>query len=430
MTPPLPAHDSSEPLEVDVPSAGVPELVEMGAVMTTMASLSMPDLVISDLAITSFVDGQATYTYTITNIGDGPANLDGPTADDADNVAIQGFASADEIFHNAGDIPVGGSIIGISHLGILMPGESISGSFGAGGNFDPSTHPYLTVKADWGEVVTESNEANNTAAVLFEQPDLVVTDLTIDSYNQGLINYTFTITNVGTGPADLDGPTTANTDNVSTQAFLSEDQIFNNGNDVPAGGGILDLSPLGTLEPGESFTRSTGGVNLTFDASTRPYLTLKADWGDVVDESNEDNNTASVFVATPGDTNSDGIVDVLTDAFTLAGNLGIANGATWANGDFNGDGRVDVLNDAFTLVENLGTDRRPPTALRVSNTDGHANDLFEVPSTVLMQSTFSTEDDRAPAINSQIELGSSGRETLALSGSYYLVDSVFAAVDW
>lgn len=60
------------------------------------------------------------------------------------------------------------------------------------------------------------------------------------------------------------------------------------------------------------------------------------------------------YVALPGDANLDGQVNVLEDAFSLVGNLGVTEGATWADGDFNGDGQVTVLDDAFVLVDNLG----------------------------------------------------------------------------
>ena len=60
------------------------------------------------------------------------------------------------------------------------------------------------------------------------------------------------------------------------------------------------------------------------------------------------------YVAIPGDTNLDGTVDVLNDAFSLVANLNSTTNVAWANGDFNGDGVVDVLNDAFVLVANLG----------------------------------------------------------------------------
>jgi hypothetical protein len=55
-----------------------------------------------------------------------------------------------------------------------------------------------------------------------------------------------------------------------------------------------------------------------------------------------------------GDTNLDGSVDVLNDAFALVASLGSVDGVSWSGGDFNADGAADVLNDAFTLVGNLG----------------------------------------------------------------------------
>ena len=70
--------------------------------------------------------------------------------------------------------------------------------------------------------------------------------------------------------------------------------------------------------------------------------------------------TESVYVALPGDTNLDGQVNVLDDAFALVSNLGTSTGATWAQGDFNGDGAVDVLGDAFILVSRLGQSVVPP----------------------------------------------------------------------
>lgn len=55
-----------------------------------------------------------------------------------------------------------------------------------------------------------------------------------------------------------------------------------------------------------------------------------------------------------GDTNLDGSVDVLNDAFTLVGNLNSTGPYSYASGDLNADQRVDVLGDAFTLIGNLG----------------------------------------------------------------------------
>ena len=60
-----------------------------------------------------------------------------------------------------------------------------------------------------------------------------------------------------------------------------------------------------------------------------------------------------------GDTNLDGVVDVLDDAFTLISNLGNNMATSWSQGDFNGDRSVDVIDDAFALVGNLGQSNTP-----------------------------------------------------------------------
>ena len=88
------------------------------------------------------------------------------------------------------------------------------------------------------------------------------------------------------------------------------------------------------------------------------------------------NSVESVYVAIPGDTNLDGQVDVLFDAFQLVGNLGTTGGATWAQGDFNGDGNVDVLNDAFILVGQLGRSVGPtaPLGLATSSVVSHTGE--------------------------------------------------------
>jgi|GEM_PF-6198693 len=123
-----------------------------------------PDLVVRDLSIQAVTTDAVFYNYTITNVGDAPANMDGPTNANPDNVSVQAFFSADQVFNNAGDQPAGGSIISAAPLGDLMPGESVSRSRTVSIPFNANTHPYLTIKADWGDSLAESNESNNTAA--------------------------------------------------------------------------------------------------------------------------------------------------------------------------------------------------------------------------------------------------------------------------
>lgn len=125
----------------------------------------IPDLVISSLSAKIVGPNRVQYSWTITNVGTGPVNMDGPTANNADNLSVQAFVSKDTIFGNAGDIPAGGTIIGVSPLGNLAPGASKSGSFTATVQANLSQFPHLVLKVDPGNVVTELNDNNNTAAV-------------------------------------------------------------------------------------------------------------------------------------------------------------------------------------------------------------------------------------------------------------------------
>jgi hypothetical protein len=136
---------------------------------------------------------------------------------------------------------------------------------------------------------------SSSANISVAKPDLVVTSLSVTSYTLTSIAYNYTIKNIGTASANLDGPTPANEDNVSVQAYLSADTIFNNTNDIAAGGTILGNSPLGNLAPGATFSGSFS-ASAPVDPSVTPYLTLMVDWEDVVDESNETNNTAATLI--------------------------------------------------------------------------------------------------------------------------------------
>ncbi len=255
---------------------------------------AQPDLVVMAAAVTCWSTDSVSWSYTIKNIGSAPANLDGPTGDNADNVSIQAYLSADTVFQNDSDIAAGGTIIGSSPLGTLDPGETFSGTFSASAPVNPAVTPYLVLKVDYGGVVAESDESNNTLAVpLGEEgchPDLIVSSLAVTAFTSSSISYNYTITNIGGAPAHIEGPTSSDFDNVSVQAYTSPDTIFANAGDFPAGGTIVGSSPLADLNPGDSLSGSfTSGA--TVDRFKLPYLVLKVDFGDSVTESNEANNT-------------------------------------------------------------------------------------------------------------------------------------------
>jgi hypothetical protein len=123
------------------------------------------DLLISSLSAKFIAPNKVQYSWTITNIGTGAINLDGPTANNSDNLSVQAMVSKDTVFGNAGDVPAGGTIIGVSPLGNLAPGTSRSGTFTATVQANFTQLPHLILKVDPGNAVAELNENNNTAAV-------------------------------------------------------------------------------------------------------------------------------------------------------------------------------------------------------------------------------------------------------------------------
>jgi hypothetical protein len=127
-------------------------------------------------------------------------------------------------------------------------------------------------------------------------PDLVISSLSAKLVPPNKVQYSWTITNVGSGAAKLEGPTPGSADNVSVQAMLSKDTVFGNAGDLPAGGTIVGNSPLPDLAP---LASKSGTFTATIQGSITqlPHLVLKVDSRSVVVELNENNNTAAVGVA-------------------------------------------------------------------------------------------------------------------------------------
>ena len=138
---------------------------EAGAQVVPPKPPQIPDLVISSLSAKIVAPNRVQYSWTITNIGTGPVSLDGPTANNSDNLKVQAMVSKDTVFGNAGDVPAGGTIVGTSPLGNLAPGASRNGTFTATVQANFTQLPHLVLKVDPGNAVTELNENNNTAAV-------------------------------------------------------------------------------------------------------------------------------------------------------------------------------------------------------------------------------------------------------------------------
>ncbi len=121
------------------------------------------------------------------------------------------------------------------------------------------------------------------------QPDLIISNLeVIDPISPNYdISYRYQITNIG--------DETANADDVSIQAYISSDAVFSPQADIPAGGRVLDVSGI---QPGQTITQSFGAT-VNFDVKSTPYLTMRVDWQDGLDEADESNNTAWTHIIEP-----------------------------------------------------------------------------------------------------------------------------------
>lgn len=122
----------------------------------------LPDLIATSLTVTYFSDTLIKYSYTIKNIGEARANMDGLTTADDDNLSV-GACQTEDTISSVSDVPAGGTIVGSSPLGFLIPGQSRSGSFHFYFyNIDRAKYRYLKLIVDVKSSVKESYENNNT----------------------------------------------------------------------------------------------------------------------------------------------------------------------------------------------------------------------------------------------------------------------------
>lgn len=124
-----------------------------------------PDLIVENVEVLSIDSVSVIYQFTIRNIGDGMADLDGP--DDVnifDNVNFRGVLSPDDILDNAGDKGAGGAFLNPPiDPTELYPGEVFTKSFSAGmGGANYLDFHYLFVEIDGVGNLPETNEDNNT----------------------------------------------------------------------------------------------------------------------------------------------------------------------------------------------------------------------------------------------------------------------------
>lgn len=94
-----------------------------------------PDIVFTNISITSIVDGTYSYSFEIKNIGTTNVVLG--------QIVIQNYVSTDDQVGN--DAPAGGAYMSYLNKDILSPGETYSGTYQASpfSQNPQSSHPYL-----------------------------------------------------------------------------------------------------------------------------------------------------------------------------------------------------------------------------------------------------------------------------------------------
>ena len=138
---------------------------------------------------------------------------------------------------------------------------------------------------------TDDNANTSSFANCYTVPDVCAdvefVSISITQRTSTSLSFSYSFNNKGTGIANLDGPTSAEFDNVSIQTFVSTDNIYGNANDVPSGGSIIDLSPIGNLSTNQNYN---GNFTAYKDVDNFNYLIILLDWGDVITECDETNN--------------------------------------------------------------------------------------------------------------------------------------------
>jgi subtilase family serine protease len=238
------------------------------------AMVALPDVMFTARQLLSATPSQASYSYTIKNVGTA-------TIPDLFNVVIQNFYSDNPLFNDAGDVFLGNVPIGV-HVA-LPPGASHSGTVTLNAVMRPNVR-FLLLKIDGLNTVMESNESNNVAYTLV-RPDLGFSNVTVISHTATQVDYSYTIRNTGT-------VTLPDMFNVTIQNFYSANNVFNDSGDAPAGGGIVGVH--GSLAPGASFSGVFSAIGTVPAGMT--FLTGKIDASNAIIEVSETNNTFAAAI--------------------------------------------------------------------------------------------------------------------------------------
>jgi hypothetical protein len=259
----------------------IPEAIEGNNAAS--ARMQSADLELTS-AIVNLVSGNSlTYTYTLKNNGPLPVNL--ATA----GLNIQALLSADNVFNNTGDVSLGNRPLGTS-LPVLQPGVTFSRrvTHTASSAIDLSTRKNLGLKIDGANVITESNETNNTKFFDATRPDLSIASVKATRVDNNLFDYEFTILNNSAVVVDLNGPTGLFNDNVQYRVLLSKDTVFGNADDDGVSLALRDFPERLRLQPGQSYVVQGSA---TQDTTGYTHIGARIDSASSITEASEGNNT-------------------------------------------------------------------------------------------------------------------------------------------
>jgi hypothetical protein len=229
-----------------------------------------PDLIVQAINFTPTAESPDAYTVTVKNQGASTADLS--------SVGAQGYYDA-----VAGTWPGSVAACGSTFTTgtTLAPGSTIDLPVPCTVD-PPSGDGWLVVKVDSGDILTEADETNNVTSVALA-PDLVIQAISQTApANYPPYSYTVTVKNQGASTANLSG--------VDAQGYY--DDVAGTWPGSLAACGSTFTSGT-TLAPGAT-TELVVGCEIA--PSSKEYLVVKIDAGNILSESDETNNVFSIDV--------------------------------------------------------------------------------------------------------------------------------------
>jgi RHS repeat-associated protein len=321
-----------------------------------------PDLSIKDLKILSYSQNSVKYLCTIMNMGEATLY--------PRQTILRTYLSANEVLDDT-DITMQGTPLEPQWPESLEPGYQFTGTFESRGILNTPDTPFLIAMVEDGSV-EECDTTNNTSKAVritstpfnpeFD-PDLIVSDLQVISLSTSVLKYRFTITNYSGFSASIY--------NIKVRAQLSEDEVFGDTDDIPAGETNLSNYPNDILNPGCSQTY-TCELNVSVDPEKRPYLLLNVNPDGALHEWNRNNNFKSVRLKGYDEfLDLDTGIDVFPPSQSCYGRFTVV-------GDTDGDGHDEYVDGEYSASPSTpaGYTIDPDPALRLVDIDGDGCDDF------------------------------------------------------